>query len=119
MKGDRAADELYVQHILDAGELIVGYVRSVTQEAFMLDRLRLDGVIRNFQVMGEAAKRISASLREASPDVPWREFAGFRDVLVHRYDEIIASEVWEVATEDLPRAVEALRRMRERAGGRS
>jgi uncharacterized protein with HEPN domain len=109
LKKNGDADKLHVTHILEAGERIAQYLQGVTKDTFLFDTLRQDAVVRNFQVLGEAAKRISDATRKAHPDVPWREFAGFRDVLIHRYDEIVPSDVWQVATEDLPAAMAALR----------
>lgn len=59
----------------------------MSEDEFLEDPRTIDAVVRNFEVMGEAAKRISEETRHANPAVPWRDFARFRDVLIHRYDE--------------------------------
>jgi uncharacterized protein with HEPN domain len=51
----------------------------------MASRLIQDGVIRNLEVIGEATKNLSPELRAASPEIPWRQIAGMRDVLIHDY----------------------------------
>jgi uncharacterized protein with HEPN domain len=61
-----------------------------------------DAVIRNFEVMGEAAKRVSEDVRQAHPKVPWRRVAGFRDFLIHDYLKVNLSRVWEIIECDLP-----------------
>ena len=61
-----------------------------------------DAVIRNFEVVGEAVKRISDGLRAAYPDVLWREMAGLRDVLIHDYAGVDVDEVWNIVANDLP-----------------
>jgi uncharacterized protein with HEPN domain len=80
VKGDR----LYLSHILDC----IGFVEEYTKSgklSFMKSRLIQDAVIRNFEVIGEAAKRISPQLKARTADIPWKQITGFRDILIHDY----------------------------------
>jgi len=61
-----------------------------------------DAVIRNFEIIGEAAKRISPAFRDKHPHVPWRRLAGLRDVLIHAYDRVRVDEVWGFIERDPP-----------------
>ena len=61
-----------------------------------------DAVIRNFEVIGEATKRLSTELRAAYPNVPWHQIAGFRDVLIHDYLKVNLNRVWGVIELNLP-----------------
>jgi uncharacterized protein with HEPN domain len=61
-----------------------------------------DAVMRNFEVMGEAAKRVSSDLRARHPEVPWRRVAGFRDVLIHGYMQVEPGAVWNAVEASLP-----------------
>jgi uncharacterized protein with HEPN domain len=63
-----------------------------------------DAVIRNLEIVGEAAKRVSPSLRDRAPGVPWREMAGMRDKLVHDYFGVDLDLVWDVVAVELPGA---------------
>jgi uncharacterized protein with HEPN domain len=67
-----------------------------------------DAVIRNFEVIGEAAKRIPDSFRQANPGIPWRSLASFRDVLIHQYEGVSLLRVWQVIENELPKLKESI-----------
>jgi uncharacterized protein with HEPN domain len=67
----------------------------------MRDTKTQDAVIRNFEVIGEAAKRVPPEYRAAHPSIPWQLMAGFRDVLIHGYEGVDIVRVWITPTRDL------------------
>lgn len=67
-----------------------------------------DAVIRNFEIIGEAAKRLSEGVQIRTPDIPWRRVAGFRDVLIHDYSGVDFEEVWNVIENELPNLKQAV-----------
>jgi uncharacterized protein with HEPN domain len=75
----------------------------------LLSRLIQDGVIRNFEVIGEAAKRIPSDFRIQQPNIPWRRISAFRDILIHAYDRVDLQEVWRIIEQELPPLKEAIR----------
>jgi uncharacterized protein with HEPN domain len=94
-------DKRYLSDIYQCILLIEEYTTD-GQETFMNTRLIQDGVIRNFEVIGEATKRLSEELRSNYPSVPWKQMAGFRDVLIHDYLRVDSNEVWDVVANNVP-----------------
>lgn len=88
--------------IAEAARLIVSALAGKPFPEFERDGIARDAVLYRLLVMGEATKRLSMAFREAHPGVRWRAVAGLRDILVHRYDRVDASEIWNIATNDVP-----------------
>jgi len=66
-----------------------------------MDERTQDAVIRNFEVIGEAIKRIPEEYKQNHPTIPWRALAGFRDVLIHQYEGVSLPEVWQIIEKNL------------------
>ena len=92
---------LFVADIVDAIAAIDDYTTGLAREQFFGDRLRLDAVIKNLTVIGEAAGRVPADITEASPHIPWARMRGMRNVVVHEYFGIDEEVLWGTVADDL------------------
>ena len=105
-------DRLYLSHILEAIDRVRSYT-SAGRSAFKQDLKTQDAVIHNLQIVGEAAKRVSAETRAAHPEMPWRNMTGLRDRVVHDYFGVSLDIVWDVVENHLPRLREQVKTLLE------
>lgn len=96
--------------ILECTERIAKYT-SGGKNAFLTDRMIQDAVIRNFEIIGEAAKRVPDEYRHGHSEIPWRGLSAFRDVLIHQYEGVDLQEVWRVIEKELPALKTAIKRV--------
>ena len=101
--------------ILERSRRIARYVGN-GREAFEASDLVQDAVLRNLEVIGEAAKGIDDERRERWTAVPWKRMAGLRDVLIHAYRHVDLDAVWTICVEDLPAVSEHISRILRELG---
>jgi uncharacterized protein with HEPN domain len=98
---------VYMAQILERIDRILNYTKA-GREAFLDDPLIQDAVIRNFEVIGEAAKRVPVEYRDSHPIIPWRGLTSLRDVLIHQYEGVSSDEVWRIVQHELPSLRQAI-----------
>ena len=85
--------------MIEAIRRVEVYVDQVEYQDFLVDIKTQDAVIRALEILGEASKGVSVSVKDSFPDLPWKSMAGLRDKLIHDYFGVNLDIVWEVATD--------------------
>jgi uncharacterized protein with HEPN domain len=99
------SDAVRLHHILDAARQAIGFVEGRSRASLDADRMLALALVRLLEVIGEAARGISETCREAHPEIAWRRMAGMRDRLAHGYFDVNLDVVWETVIQDLPKLV--------------
>lgn len=103
--------EVYLQDILEAIRKINAYTAGMSRAEFESDPKTVDAVLRNLEVVGEAAKCIPEAVREEHVEIEWRKIAGLRDILIHRYFGINMDIVWDLLQNQLVDLEEKVQKM--------
>jgi uncharacterized protein with HEPN domain len=94
--------KLYVTDLLESMDNVIEYLDGLTYAEFSNDKMRVDAVLRNIQIMGEAARNISDEIKEMYPEVPWRRIIGLRNIVVHAYFGVDLETIWKIGKENIP-----------------
>ncbi len=95
-------DLSYLTDIIQAARQIQEFIQGINKTQFENSSLVQSAVIRQIEIMGEAAKRLSEKFRLEHPEIPWKRIAGMRDILIHAYDHVDIDEVWNVVETSIP-----------------
>jgi uncharacterized protein with HEPN domain len=106
---------LYLDDILESIHQIRTYLADQNEEAFTKDRKTQDAVIRNLEIIGEAAGKLPEQIQKGEPEIDWRKIAGLRNILIHEYFGINLPIVWDVVQNKLGPLETVCQRLLERA----
>ena len=93
---------IYVKHILDAINAIVSYTGDADFDGFSSNNMMFDAVVREFEIIGEAARNIDMEFRVMYPEVPWHKMVAMRNFLTHEYMVISKQVIWDTVHKNLP-----------------
>ena len=102
---------LYADDIVEACDKIRRFIGGMDYDAFVADERTRDAVIRNLEIIGEAAKNLPDEETAKAPHIPWRLVCGMRDVLAHGYFGLSIKVVWDTATTQVEELQKAVRGM--------
>jgi uncharacterized protein with HEPN domain len=95
-------NSLLVGDIVESGKKIISYIGEMSFDEFTKDSKTVDAVIRNFEIIGEAASRLTEDYKVQHPEIDWHRLRGFRNRIVHDYMGIDYSIVWRIKESYLP-----------------
>lgn len=106
-----------IEDILEAIERALRYTHGMGEADFVADDRTVDAVIRNFEIIGEAAKRVPAHVADRHPEIPWTRMSEMRNILVHEYHSVDPSIIFDSVRHDLPPLVAPLKALLNERGG--
>ena len=92
----------YLEDIADSAEKITRYVDGITVKGLAEDSMRYDAVVRNLEIIGEAAKKLPDEAKAKMPAIEWEKAARFRDVIAHHYYRLNMALIWDIVTNKVP-----------------
>jgi uncharacterized protein with HEPN domain len=107
-------DMVFLEHILESIEAIKDFSTGLTLELLHKNRLKRSAIVRELEIIGEASKNISANLKKKYKEIPWRQIAGTRDLIAHRYFGVNLEIVWDIVKEDILKLEKQLLKIKEK-----
>jgi uncharacterized protein with HEPN domain len=104
-------DAAYLWDMLDAARAISEFTAGIDFAEYEKDRMRQLAVERCIEITGEAARRVSAAVKDKRPDIPWRSIIGARNILAHEYADVSLDLIWVLVTRDIPALVSTLEKL--------
>ena len=98
---EQLKDKMRLEHILEAIDRLQNHAGSLSKEELESDVLRYYGIVKNIEIIGEAARMLSEDFKSAHPEVPWLSIANMRNFLVHEYFQVDSDTVWAVIHSDI------------------
>lgn len=95
-------DKGRIEHILQAIDNIARFTEGVTYDMFLTDDILYYAIVKNIEIIGEAAYMISKEFKESHPEIEWNIMVRMRHVLVHGYYQLEKTEIWNTAMMDIP-----------------
>ena len=92
----------YINHILDAIKDVEESLKNITKNQFVKNKDIKEANIRRIEIIGEAVKNISESLKNKHPEIEWKEIVGTRDKMIHHYFGVNLDIIWGIIKRDLP-----------------
>jgi len=103
--------KLLLEDILNSAEKIITYTKSLTYEGFIEDSKTIDAVVRNFEIIGEAASKISPDFKNSYPNIEWGLMKDMRNKLIHDYFGISSATIYLTIHKDLPTLKEKIEKL--------
>ncbi len=106
-------DRVRLLHMRDAAREAIGFAAGRTRDDLETDRQLLLAIVKDVEIVGEAASRLGAEFRSAHPELPWKAIVAMRNRLIHAYFDVDRDIVWNTVAVDLPFVIRAIETMLE------
>jgi len=103
--------KMRIADMLECITKIRRFTKGYTFDDFQGDDKTIDSVLRNLEILGEAARQVPAEIRDQYPELPWAEMLTMRNIVIHEYHGVNLSIIWQTVKEDLPPLVSRLKRI--------
>ncbi len=100
---------ILLEDIKEAGESVLSYTQGITFELFLENKMRIDAVIRNIEIIGEAVKQLPKNIIKEYPDIEWKKIAGLRDIVIHHSFGINEGIIWDVVKNKIPELIKVIK----------
>ncbi|MDP2366522.1 MAG: DUF86 domain-containing protein [Ignavibacteria bacterium] len=107
----KAEDRIRIQHMIDAAEEALSFVEDITDKDFSRNRMCILSVIKDIEIIGEAASKISVETKSHYPEIPWLDIVGMRNRLIHGYFDVNIKLVWNTTQNNLPPLIKSLKEL--------
>ena len=104
---------LLIEDIWEAAGKVSRFTKGMTLDGFARDQKSTDAVVRNLEIIGEAAGRLPASFKQEHAEIEWAKIVGLRHRIVHEYFSVDLQIVWHIIQEDIPLLTKALKKLRQ------
>jgi uncharacterized protein with HEPN domain len=111
MKSLKRRNELYLRDMLNSMKRIEEYIGDSVYAEFENNFMLVDAVVRNFEIIGEAARKVTKEIQQKYPEMPWQKMYGLRNLVIHEYFGIDHEMIWEIAKNHLPQNKHDLERI--------
>ena len=106
-------DLAFIEHILDSIKAIEKFSKNLKKEKLTSNRLKQSAIVREIEIIGEAVKNISESLKNKHREIEWKEIVGTRDKMIHHYFSVDFNIVWDIIKINLPDLKERILKIKE------
>jgi uncharacterized protein with HEPN domain len=104
-------DKIRIQHMIDALNETLTFTDNVSEKDFFQNRMLILSVIKEIEIIGEAASKISEEMKLKYPEIPWKDIIGMRNRLIHGYFEVNIELVWNTIKINLPQLLSLLQKI--------
>jgi len=107
---------VFIKHMIDSINAVEDFSKNLSKEELSVNRLKQSAIVREIEVIGEAAKNLSKEFKDKNNKVVWKDIIGTRDIMIHKYFGVDLDIVWNIINEDLPKLKKQISKIEKSEG---